>query len=108
MLQLPYYLWYQAEILLSLGKDPELFVVRHLCIQDNAFGSQTPIYDWKLDCQMAFFWPFDPETQIFGIKPQNTCTSQLQSNLIKPLPQNLETRGCSLAGFSQKLLMILR
>ena len=48
--------WYQAEILLSLSKDPKLSVVRDLCIQaNNAYGSQTSIYIWKWNCQMAFF-----------------------------------------------------
>ena len=55
-----------------------------------------------------FFWPFDAETLIFGNETQNTFTSQLQSNLIKPRPQNPEIKGFSFAVFSQKLLMILR
>ena len=55
-----------------------------------------------------FFWPFDAETLIFGKETQSTFTSQLQSNLIKPRPQNPEIKGCSFAGLSQKLLMILR
>ena len=82
MLQQSYCQWYQAEILLSLSKDPKLSVVRDLCIQADACGSQTSIYIWILD--FGFFWPFDAETKIFGNNTQNTCTSQLQSNLIKP------------------------
>ena len=54
----------------------------------------------------GFFWPFDAETHIFGNETQNTCASQLQSNLIKPLPQNPETKGFSFPVFSHKLLMI--
>ena len=54
----------------------------------------------------GFFWSFDAETHIFGNETQNTCTSQLQSNLIKPPPQNPEIKGSSFAVFSQKLLMI--
>ena len=54
----------------------------------------------------GFFWSFDAETYIFGNETQNTCTSQLQSNLIKPPPQNPEIKGSSFAVFSQKLLMI--
>ena len=56
----------------------------------------------------SFFWSFDAQTQIFGNKTQNTCTSQFQSNLIKPQPQKPEKKGCSFAVFSQKWLMILR
>ena len=55
-----------------------------------------------------FFWSFDAETLIFGNETQNTFSSQLQSNLIKPRPQNPEIKGFSFAGFSQKLLMVLR
>ena len=56
----------------------------------------------------GFFWSFDVEAHIFGNETQNTCTSQLQSNLIKPPPQNPEIKGSSFAVFSQKLLMIFR
>ena len=55
MLQQLYCQWYQAKILLSLSKDPKLSVVRDLCIQADACGSQTSIYIWKWNCQMAFF-----------------------------------------------------
>ena len=66
MSQLPYYLSYQAEILLGSGKDPELSVVRELCIQDNAFGSQTPINDWKLDRQMSFLGLLTQRLKVLG------------------------------------------
>ena len=62
----------------------------------------------EMELSNGFFWSFDAETQIFGNKTQNSCTSQIQSNLIKPRPQNPEIKGCSFAVFSQKLMMILR
>ena len=62
----------------------------------------------EMELSTGFFWSFDAETQIFGNKTQNCCTSQIQSNLIKPHAQKPETKGCTFAVFSQKLLVILR
>ena len=61
----------------------------------------------EMELSNGFFWSFDAETQIFGNETQNSCTSQIQSNLIKPRPQNPEIEGFSFAVFSPKLLMIL-
>ena len=71
-------------------------------------GRTHPLIESWLTTKNGFFWSFGAKTQSFGTKAQNTCTSQIQSNLIKPHAQNPETKGYSFAVFSQKLLVILR
>ena len=58
----------EAEILLTFGNDPELSVVRHLCIQNNTYGSETTIHNWKLDCQMDFFGLLTQRFKFLGTK----------------------------------------
>ena len=68
MLQLPFYMLYYAEIWLSFSKDPKLSVVRDLCIQDDLYGSQTSICNWKLECQMDFFGLLTQRLIFLGMK----------------------------------------
>ena len=65
VVQLPYRRWYQAEILLTSSKDPEVLAERDLHLQDDGYGSQASFYNWKINSQNADLCDFLQRFEFF-------------------------------------------